>query len=135
KGLGGQGVEQFGRSAALVSLFDHHLPFLDHVHECDADERGLRRVKRFEPEHRTRDPFGGVSKLLIWYPLLRTSATSFVGGTMITQVLHCPYCHGTDIVRHGLSPEGKQRYRCRACLEGRGRTFLLEYTYAGQSPE
>jgi transposase-like protein len=45
---------------------------------------------------------------------------------MITQVLHCPYCHGTDIVRHGLSPEGKQRYRCRACLEGHGRTFLLE---------
>ena len=54
---------------------------------------------------------------------------------MITQVLHCPYCQGTDIVRHGLSPEGKQRYRCRACREGRGRTFLLEYTYAGQSPE
>ena len=82
-----------------------------------------------------RSFFEGVSKLLIWYPLLRTSATSFVGGgTMITQVLHCPYCHGTDIVRHGLSPEGKQRYRCRACLEGRGRTFLLEYSYAGQSP-
>jgi len=54
---------------------------------------------------------------------------------MMTQVLHCPYCHGTDIVRHGLSPEGKQRYRCRACREGRGRTFLLEYTYAGQSLE
>src|SRR5216684_3497706 len=53
---------------------------------------------------------------------------------MITQVLHCPYCHGTDIVRHGTTPEGKQRYRCRACPE-RGRTFLLEYTYAGQSPE
>ena len=54
---------------------------------------------------------------------------------MITQVLHYPYCHGTDIVRHGLSPEGKQRYRCRACLEGRGWTWLLAYTYAGQSPE
>ena len=53
---------------------------------------------------------------------------------MITQVLHCPYCDETDIVRHGLSPEGKQRYRCRQCLEGRGRTFLLEYAYAGQSP-
>src|SRR5215831_7652040 len=52
---------------------------------------------------------------------------------MITQVLHCPYCHGTDIVRHGKSPEGKQRYRCRECPE-RGRTFLLEYSYAGQSP-
>ena len=54
---------------------------------------------------------------------------------MIIQVLHCPYCHGTDIVRHGLSPEGKQRYRCHACLEGRGRTFLLDYTYPGQSAE
>ena len=53
---------------------------------------------------------------------------------MITQVLHCPYCQGTDIVRHGTSPEGKQRYRCRARPE-RGRTFLLEYAYVGQSPE
>ena len=34
---------------------------------------------------------------------------------MITQVLHCPYCQGTDIVRHGTTSEGKQRYRCRAC--------------------
>src|SRR5262245_33845148 len=57
-----------------------------------------------------------------------------VRGAMITQVLHCPYCQGTDIVRHGKSPEGKQRYRCRQCLEGRGRTFLLDYAYAGQSP-
>src|ERR671913_564552 len=54
---------------------------------------------------------------------------------MIIQVLHCPYCQGTDIVRHGKSPEGKQRYRCRECREGRGRTFLLDYSYAGQSPE
>jgi len=54
---------------------------------------------------------------------------------MITQVLHCPYGHETEIVKHGLSPEGKQRYRCRTCLEGCGRTLLLEYTYAGQSPE
>ncbi len=54
---------------------------------------------------------------------------------MIIQVLHCPYCQGTDIVRHGTSPEGKQRYRCRECFEGRGRTFLLAYAYPGQSPE
>ena len=52
---------------------------------------------------------------------------------MITQVVHCPYCRGTDIVRHGTTPEGKQRYRCRAC-PARGRTFLLEYAYVGQSP-
>jgi hypothetical protein len=49
RGLGGQRVELFGRSETLVSLLNHQLPFLDHVHEFDADERGLRRVKRFEP--------------------------------------------------------------------------------------
>jgi transposase-like protein len=38
------------------------------------------------------------------------------------------------MVKHGLSSEGKQRYRCRACREGHGRTFLLEYTYTGQAP-
>jgi len=54
---------------------------------------------------------------------------------MITQVVHCPYCQGTDIVRHGASAEGKQRSRCRACRLGRERTFLLDYTYIGQSPE
>ena len=53
---------------------------------------------------------------------------------MIIQVLHCPNCQGTDIVRHGKTRQGKQRYRCREkrCA---GRTFLLEYCYAGQSPE
>ena len=54
---------------------------------------------------------------------------------MVLQVLHCSNCQGTDIVRHGMTRQGKQRYRCRQCLEGRGRTFLLEYSYAGQSPE
>jgi transposase-like protein len=54
---------------------------------------------------------------------------------MITQVVHCPYCHGTDIIRHGTSAEGKQRYRCQACRLGRGRTFLLDHTYVGQLPE
>ena len=53
---------------------------------------------------------------------------------MIPPVLHCPSCQGTESVRHGLTPEGKQRYRCRACPE-RGRTFLLEYPYAGPSPD
>lgn len=53
---------------------------------------------------------------------------------MIIQMLYCPYCQDTDIVRHGRSPEGKQRYRCRECREGRGRTFLLDDSYARQSP-
>jgi transposase-like protein len=53
---------------------------------------------------------------------------------MIIHVLHCPSCQGIAIVTHGLSPEGKQRSRCRTGLEGRGRTLLLDYAYAGQSP-
>jgi len=45
---------------------------------------------------------------------------------MIIQVLHGPNCQGTDIVRHGKTRQGKQRYRCRekGCA---GRTFLLKY--------
>jgi transposase-like protein len=51
---------------------------------------------------------------------------------MVTQVLACPYCQGTDIVRHGKTPQGKQRYRCRQCPE-QSRPFLLDYSYPGQS--
>ena len=53
---------------------------------------------------------------------------------MLLQVLHCPHCDGTDIVRHGQTRQGKQRYRCREhpCA---GHTFLLDYTYMGQSPD
>jgi InsA-like protein len=42
---------------------------------------------------------------------------------MIAQVLPCPFCQGTDMVRHGTTPQGQHRDRCRQCLE-RGRTFL-----------
>jgi transposase-like protein len=53
---------------------------------------------------------------------------------MIIHILHCPACQGTDIVRHGKTRQGKQRYRCRetAC---QGHTFLLDYTYAGHATE
>ena len=51
---------------------------------------------------------------------------------MITEVLHCSFCNGIDIVRHGKTPQGKQRYRCRESL-CEGRTFVLDYTYSGQS--
>ena len=53
---------------------------------------------------------------------------------MMPQGRPCPYGHQTAIVRHGQSPEGQQRYCCWPCLAGRGRPFLLEYAYAGQSP-
>jgi transposase-like protein len=51
---------------------------------------------------------------------------------MIRQVLHCPYCQGSDIVKNGKTPQGKQRFMCREEL-CQGRTFLLNYAYAGQS--
>jgi transposase-like protein len=53
---------------------------------------------------------------------------------MIRQILHCPHCQGTDIVRHGTTRQGKQRDRCREqrCA---GRTFLLDSSYPGHSPE
>jgi len=53
---------------------------------------------------------------------------------MIMQVLHCPYCQGSDIIRHGKTRQGKQRYRCQEILCN-GRTFLLDYSYAGHSIE
>src|SRR4029453_462168 len=53
-------------------------------------------------------------------------------GVMIIQVLHCPNCQGTDIVRHGQTRQGKQRYCCREQRCG-GRTFLLDYCSPGHS--
>ena len=48
-----------------------------------------------------------------------------VRGAMILQGLPCPSGQGSEMVQHGLSSEGKQRYRCRADLVGRGRTLRL----------
>ena len=50
---------------------------------------------------------------------------------MITQVLHT-FCQGTDIVKHGKSKQGKQRYKCRETAGDR-RTFILHYADHGQS--
>jgi hypothetical protein len=55
--LCGQGVELFGCSMPLVSLLSSHLPFLDHVHELDTNQRILGCRKRLEPEHGARNPF------------------------------------------------------------------------------
>ena len=51
KGLGSQGVEQFGRSEALCSGLHHHLSFLEHVHEFDPNQGVLGCIERFEPQH------------------------------------------------------------------------------------
>ena len=40
----------------------------------------------------------------------------------------CPDCHSTELIKHGKSPEDKQRFLCQNpdCLP---RTFILDYTY------
>ena len=60
----------------------------------------------------------------LWNPLPSTRLSDL----MIIQVLHCPHYQGIDIARHGITRRGKQRYRCRECREGRGLTFLLDYS-------
>ena len=62
--LRGQCVEQFGRSAALVSSRHDHLSFFDHVHEVDPDQSALRCIKRFEPQHRPCHALDGSMILL-----------------------------------------------------------------------
>ena len=49
-GLGGQGVEQFGRSETLVSVLHPHLSLLDHVHELNPNEGVLGGLERFKPQ-------------------------------------------------------------------------------------
>jgi transposase-like protein len=34
---------------------------------------------------------------------------------MITITVHCPHCGSEEVVRNGRAPNGKQKYRCRAC--------------------
>jgi insertion element IS1 protein InsB len=34
---------------------------------------------------------------------------------MVTITLHCPHCGSEEVTRNGRAPNGKQKYRCRAC--------------------
>ena len=34
---------------------------------------------------------------------------------MVVIVLRCAHCESTTIVKNGHAPNGKQKYRCRAC--------------------
>ena len=54
---------------------------------------------------------------------------------MLTPLLHCPSCQDAAIVCHDTTSDGPHCSRCRAGRPGRGRTFLLAYTYAGRSSE
>jgi transposase-like protein len=34
---------------------------------------------------------------------------------MVTIVIACRHCGSTDLSKHGIAPNGKQKYRCRSC--------------------
>ena len=43
--------------------------------------------------------------------------------------VHCPYCQAANVVKHGKTEQGKQRYLC--CDAHCHKSFLLNYTYCG----
>ena len=47
---------------------------------------------------------------------------------MVLELVHCPECNSPNIVKHGKTAEGKQRYKCRKgdCTR---HSFVLEYSY------
>jgi len=48
--------------------------------------------------------------------------------------VHCPHCQSTDVKKHGVSSNGKRRYRCLS-LECPPSTFSLNLDYPGRIPE
>ena len=53
---------------------------------------------------------------------------------MVLEPVLCPECSSDDVVRHGRSSEGKQRYKCRnrGCCRS---TFIRDYSYRGYLPQ
>ena len=52
---------------------------------------------------------------------------------MVLEPVHCPACNSPNIVKHGKTAEGKQRYNCRNS-ECTRQSFVLEYSYRGYLP-
>jgi transposase-like protein len=52
---------------------------------------------------------------------------------MVLEPIHCPDCDGVDVIKHGKSAAGKQRYRCqnRECNRS---SFIRAYSYQGYLP-
>lgn len=53
---------------------------------------------------------------------------------MILEPLHCPTCNGIEIIKHGKSAVGKQRYCCQnpKCEK---KTFIRDYSYEAYLPQ
>jgi len=53
---------------------------------------------------------------------------------MVLEPIYCPDCHSIDVVKHGRSAAGKQRYCCRNWDCSR-RSFILNFSYRGRLRE
>ncbi len=53
---------------------------------------------------------------------------------MVLEPVHCSNCDGIDVIKHGTTTVGKQRYRCQNPVCERG-TFIREYSYAAYLPQ
>jgi insertion element IS1 protein InsB len=53
---------------------------------------------------------------------------------MVLAPIDCPTCHSTEVVKHGKTSDGKQRFLCRNadCTQ---HTFLATYVYKGRLVE
>lgn len=49
---------------------------------------------------------------------------------MVLEPVHCPECDSTNVVKHGKSAAGKQRYCCRN-VDCSRRSFILAFSYRG----
>jgi len=53
---------------------------------------------------------------------------------MVLEPVHCPDFDATQVIKHGKTCKGKQRYRCQD-QECKRSTFIREYSYARLLPE
>ncbi len=53
---------------------------------------------------------------------------------MVLEPVLCPSCGSEDVVKHGQSRAGRQRYKCRNSGCSRC-TFIRDYRYRGYLPE
>ena len=53
---------------------------------------------------------------------------------MVLEPVECPVCGGTNVIKHGKSGEGKQRYLCQD-QECCGKTFIRDYSDLGRLPQ
>lgn len=53
---------------------------------------------------------------------------------MVLELIRCPVCDGIDVIKHGKTINGKQRFMCKdmAC---KGNTFIRDYSEKGRLPE